>query len=341
MSAPPAPAAGAAPSTSTARPLPPASAMASMPATARAAGGAVRATLGPRRWHFQHGPIDLVVGADGEPGAIDASLADAWARFEPLLAELVAELPALKRPVGERCELAGPVARRMWAACAPYRPRFVTPMASVAGSVAQEIVACFARPGVERAWVNNGGDVALHLAPGARVMLAVCDDARRPVRAQVAARGVPPGNPNRAAHGAGREAAHGAGHETASIVVDASSRVRGVATSGWPGRSFSLGVADAVTVLADTAARADAAATMIANAVDCEHPAVLRRPARELKDDTDLGSTPVTVDVGPLPAACVEAALDAGAAFARECVEAGLAEQVRLWCQGRSRIVAR
>ena len=42
------------------------------------------------------------------------------------------------------------------------------------------------------------------------------------------------------------------------------SPVRGVATSGWRGRSHSLGIADSVTVLAATAAMADAAATVIA-----------------------------------------------------------------------------
>ena len=66
--------------------------------------------------------------------------------------------------------------------------------------------------------------------------------------------------------------------------------MRGVATSGWRGRSFSLGIADAVTVLAATAAAADAAATIIANAVDLPgHPAIARRPASELEDDSDLG----------------------------------------------------
>ena len=37
--------------------------------------------------------------------------------------------------------------------------------------------------------------------------------------------------------------------------------VGGVATSGWPGRSHSLGLAEAGTVLADTAAAADVADT--------------------------------------------------------------------------------
>jgi uncharacterized protein len=66
--------------------------------------------------------------------------------------------------------------------------------------------------------------------------------------------------------------------------------VRGIATSGRHGRSLSLGIADSVTVLAATAAAADAAATLIANAVDLPgHAAVRRAPACSLDPDSDLG----------------------------------------------------
>ena len=280
---------------------------------------AARAVLGPGRWHFQHGPIDLVIGATGSADAVAQSLEHAWSRFAGLLAELVAELPWLRAPVDARsCALAGPVARRMWSACAPFAAQYITPMAAVAGSVAQEIAASFERDGVERAWINNGGDIALRLAPGASARIAVCSDPRP----------VDVGRPQPAPHALADR-----------IVVAADSPVRGVATSGWRGRSFSLGIADAVTVLAPTAAQADAAATMIANAVDCDDPAVERRPACDIKDDTDLGSRPVTVAVGPLPQACVQAALDRGESYARELVARGLAVSALLSLQGRSRIV--
>jgi hypothetical protein len=284
------------------------------------------AILGPRRWHFQHGPIDLVIGADGEAAALRDALAQAWERFGEVLAELVAELHELRRPVDGRCRLEGPVARRMWAACEPFAPAFVTPMAAVAGSVAQEIAASFARPGVARAWVNNGGDIALHLAPGARVEVAVCADLEQATAALAAAACAPP-----------RAAARVLPDR---VTVDAGGPVRGVATSGWRGRSQSLGIADAVTVLAPTAAQADAAATLIANAVDCDHPAVERRPACELRDDTDLGERLVTVAVGALPAQAVDAALERGAAFAESLAARGLVVQAMLSLQGRSRIVA-
>ncbi|MFL6693749.1 MAG: UPF0280 family protein, partial [Ramlibacter sp.] len=51
------------------------------------------------RWHFQHGPIDIVIGADGDVRAVEAAHEAAWERFTTVLEELVAELPHLRRQV--------------------------------------------------------------------------------------------------------------------------------------------------------------------------------------------------------------------------------------------------
>src|SRR5690606_33303403 len=100
--------------------------------------------------------------------------------------------------------------------------------------------------------------------------------------------------------------------------------VGGVATSGARGRSFSLGIADSVTVLAADAATADVAATLIANAVDVDHPAIERLPASALDPDSDLGDRLVTVSVGALPRAAVLAALEAGRRRAADYLARGL-----------------
>ncbi len=153
----------------------------------------------------------------------------------------------------------------------PHRQRYITPMAAVAGAVADEVLeAMLAGRELARAYVNDGGDIAIHLTPGERL------------RAGLVA------NPD-------------ALHLDGTVELDHAMPVRGLATSGWRGRSFSLGIADAVTALAASAAAADAAATMIANAVDCDHPAIERSPANLLREDTDLGDLPVTVAVGALP----------------------------------------
>jgi uncharacterized protein len=277
---------------------------------------AARTLLPDGRWHFQHGPMDIVIGAEGEASVVAEAHEAAWRRFAPLLDELVAELPQLRtslRPIDHDCPLSGAVARRMWQACHPYRDAYITPMAAVAGSVAEELIACYRRDGVTRAWINNGGDIALHLAPRHSVSIGLYADMAR-FDAKQARDGI---------------------DLDGRFTVTAALPVRGVATSGWRGRSFSLGIADSVTVLARTAAAADAAATVIANAVDADDPRIVRRPACELKDDTDLGDIPVTVDVPFLGQATVETALRSGARRARELRAAGLVWSAALVCQGR------
>ena len=143
---------------------------------------ATRTRVSDGRWHFQHGPIDIIVGAEGSVAALEAAHEAAWQRFQPVLDELVRELPLLRLPVGGRCPLQGRIARRMWQACQPYSASYITPMAAVAGAVAEELVGCYDRAGVERAWINNGGDIALYLAPSQSVRVGLYADlARTPV----------------------------------------------------------------------------------------------------------------------------------------------------------------
>lgn len=276
---------------------------------------ATRTRLDAQRWHWQHGPIDIVASAEGEADAVALAHEAAWQRLQPLLSTLVAELPLLRQPVSEGAAnpLRGAVARAMWRACEPHaQGGFITPMAAVAGSVAQTLIGAYERPGIRRAWLNNGGDIALHLASGAAVRVGVYGDLARRFRADASALAL-----------------------DGSFEVTADMPVRGVATSGWRGRSLSLGIADSVTVLAATAAMADAAATVIANAVNAEHPAIVRRPARELRDDSDLGARLATQHVPHLPASVVRSALHAGAAAGRTCQQNGLAWAVFMVCQGQ------
>jgi uncharacterized protein len=277
--------------------------------------GPVRIALDDARWHFQHGPIDLVLEAWGEGSAVRAAYELAWRRFEGLLEELVAELPALRSPADERVAVTGLVARRMVAACRPFRNVFITPMAAVAGAVADEIMAAMVSvAGVERAYVNNGGDIALHVGPGAKLRVGIAAD---------------PGRAMRHGHGFALDG---------SFEVDACLPVRGVATSGWRGRSWSLGVADSVTVLAHGAAAADGAATLIANAVDVEDPAIARAAASDVDDNTDLGGRLVTTGVGRLPEEAIVVALDRGASVAADFVERGLIWCALLTLQGMHRV---
>jgi len=245
-----------------------------------------------QRLHLQHGPIDLIISADGDR---HAAYHAATTRFQTILQELVDELPLLRSALDITTPAPqGAVARRMHRAAHPFcSDTFLTPMAAVAGSVADEVLAAMcAQADMHRAYVNNGGDIALHLAPGAQFRTAMMDHT---------------------------------GNDLGQITIKHSDPVRGIASSGRHGRSFSLGVADSVTVLAQSAARADAAATLIANAVDLPgHPAIKRQPANTLTDDSDLGTRPVVTHCAPLTPREVEQALSAGLATAEDDRQRGL-----------------
>src|SRR5690348_11352255 len=120
--------------------------------------GAQRTLLADGRLHLNHGPIDLIIEAFGTGAEMAAAYEQAWARFPFVLPELTAELKTLRQPIAEAMpSLSGPIARRMAAAVWPYRAQFITPMAAVAGAVAEEILAALvAGRSLRKAYVNNG-----------------------------------------------------------------------------------------------------------------------------------------------------------------------------------------
>ncbi len=263
-----------------------------------------------RRLHLHDGPIDLIVETFGAPDEVRASYRAATGRFVTILDELCSELLLLRLPATMNGPTPkGVVARRLVAAVEPYATwTFITPMAAVAGAVAEEILEAMTRAAIlRRAYVNDGGDIALHISTGNQFVVGMVERPDRP-------------------------SLFGA------VTLDAAQPVRGIATSGWRGRSFSLGIADAVTVLADRAAMADAAATIIANAVDLPgHPAIVRVPARDIDPDSDLSGRLVTTDVGQLSANEIAEALDSGVVKARSLLSRRLirAAALRLGCETR------
>lgn len=255
-----------------------------------------------RRLHLHHGPIDLIIEAFGSASEVAAAYRQAEVRFAGILDELVEELQLLRRPLGpELPAFTGKVASAMCHAAAPHRQTFLTPMIAVAGAVADEVLAAMIRDReLERAYVNNGGDVAFHLASGSQLTTAIF----------------------------GTEA---------KVTLHSTSPSRGLATSGWRGRSWSLGIADAVTVLAETAATADVAATLIANAVDLPgHDAIERAPAVSLDPNCELGERLVTVGVAPLTRGEARAALYGGQVAAEALRQRGFIHGAALFLEGES-----
>ncbi|HET7106373.1 MAG TPA: UPF0280 family protein [Candidatus Acidoferrum sp.] len=265
-----------------------------------------------RRLHLHDGPIDLIIEADGSAKAVSAAYEAAARRFVSILDELCAELKLLrayakndaKRPCGM-------IAQRMFAAVEPYCEEcFITPMAAVAGSVAEAILdSITSTPTLDRAYVNNGGDIALHLADSQSYKIGMVERPDRP-------------------------SLFGA------VEITSADPVRGIATSGWRGRSFSLGIADAVTVLADCSSAADAAATVIANAVDLPvHPGITRVPACEIAPDSDLGELLVTRGVPPFSQTEIDEALENGLRTASALRERGLIHSAALCLQKSVRVL--
>jgi len=267
--------------------------------------GPQAALLADGRLHLQHGPIDMVIAAWGPDR--ERAFGQAVRRFQTILTELVDELDGLRqvlpRVPGGAPLFQGPTARRMARAVRPHKG-FITPMAAVAGAVADEVLFAMTEgTDLRRAYVNNGGDIAVHLAPGASLCAALFESACHALLS----------------------------HERP---------VRGIATSGRGGRSHSLGIADAVSVVAATAAEADAAATLIANAVDLPgHPGIRRCPARDLSPDSDLGQRLVVTGLSGLTHTDIQTALAAGMRVAEDMCRRGLVSGALLHLLGDSAVV--
>ena len=273
--------------------------------------------MADNRLHLQHGPIDIIAHVDAPEEVRKRLYTSASNRFSTVLVELVAEMDLLKQPwSADLPDPKGGIAQKM---CFAVRGSdiFVTPMAAVAGAVADEVLEAMLYEAknpdpcleeIQRMYVNNGGDIAFWLNAGESFSIGVVDNP-----------GIPELN--------------------ARVSLAYESPVRGIATSGWRGRSQSLGIADAVTVLAGSAATADAAATLIANDVNVYYPGILKRPASEVKDESDLGMLPVTVDVPPLPVDQISEALKRGAQTAGNFIRTGKIEAAYLSLQKQTLVV--
>ena len=284
---------------------------------------------GPQAWllnsesrlHLQHGPIDLIIDAVGSSTEVGLAYKQATLAFKHILDCLAAQLPLLRSNYSASSHSAfiGPVANRMQKAVQPLLAFNVTPMIAVAGAVADHVLSqMIVNRTLERALVNNGGDIAVFMSEGASVKVGICTD---------------PEIHNHHTNSA-RQA------NKSIITLAPAQGVGGVATSGWQGRSHSLGIADAVTVLADSAACADAAATLIANAVDIPGSTkVIRTPAKTLEADSDLRERLVTIMVTPLDIDEKNRALLAGEKRAQKLISSTGVRACFIHLQGESRVI--
>jgi len=263
--------------------------------------GSILVQCGPMRMF-----IEAQVGMVKQPDLSRAAGKEAISFLE----RIAAGLAALKVPAVET-DLSGadPLVETMWRAALAMDSEDLTPMAAVAGTIADATADYLERRGMTRVVVNNGGDIAFRLKGDGLLSIGIREKIEET-------------------------------HVGAKVTVEAGMNLGGAATSGLGGRSLTRGVADAATVLAKTAALADAAATTIANATYVESPEVERVPANKLDTGSDLGGLMVTARVGRLRNEEIERALDLGIAKAQKLVDSGAVFGACVAAQGRMRATA-
>ncbi|MDH5695594.1 MAG: UPF0280 family protein [Dehalococcoidia bacterium] len=208
-----------------------------------------------------------------------------------ILEQLAAFLPVIRRKsVTLRPESDYPeVVREMILATQAVEASDFTPLAAVAGTTADMVADYLLKTDATRIVVDNGGDISIRLREGEEIKVGLCLDLSR------------------------REI------DYALPVEDDC----GICTSGIGGRSFTLGVANAVIVLAGRASVADAAASYLGNKTTLDSPNVERDWAERIYPDTDIPGKRVTVSVGTLSEAEIQQALGSGQKEALRLINSG------------------
>jgi ApbE superfamily uncharacterized protein (UPF0280 family) len=165
-----------------------------------------------------------------------------------------------------------------------------TPLAAVAGATSDMVADYLLKTKATKIIVNNGGDIAIRLREGHSAIVGLRLNLTRP-------------------------------DFNYNVLIE---RDCGICTSGIGGRSFTLGVADGVTVVAHQAAIADAAATFLGNRTVVTSPKVKRVLAESIYPDTDLVGVEVTHSVGALSDEEIDTAMNMGKAEALRLMESSL-----------------
>ena len=186
----------------------------------------------------------------------------------------------------------------------------LTPLAAVAGTISDLVADRLFSQGMSKVIVNNGGDIAIRMMPEEGVKVGVRLDVSTP----------------RISH---------------YLEIQGSMGIGGVTTSGFGGRSFTKGVAQAVVALGSTASLADAASTSLANATQTNSLQVEMTMADEIYPDTDLTGEMVTQALGELTPQEIEDALSHGMAKAQRYIDMGVilgavicVQERTIWSQG-------
>jgi ApbE superfamily uncharacterized protein (UPF0280 family) len=197
---------------------------------------------------------------------------------------------------------------RMISSVKAIRDQTMTPKASVAGAISDEVAdLMFADEDVTMVIVNNGGDIAILLRGRETATVGIITDLSK------------------------KEITH-------KLLVESGRDIGGVATSGFGGRSFTKGIASAAVVVSSTASVADAAATLLGNTINVDDPEIERQLAEEIYSGTDISGHMVTTKVGNLSQDKIKEALEKGLIKARELQHSGMILGALLALKGEIKI---
>ena len=237
------------------------------------------------RLYLEYGPTNLVVEAfHKDKQKIYNYIIE---NIGEMLSQLSLELAKLRENTKENTRFKSEIAKKMNDSTKIFLPRFITPLASVAGAISEILLdKVLSKFNLKKIYINNGGDVAIFLKKKQTLKLLVATT------------------------------------NNFLITLEGDGCKYGVATSGWKGRSFSMGIADSVTTIARSSSIADAAATIIANDTNIEnHKNIKKQKANEIDEYSDLKNKLITTSVGELSENDIKQALKKGTITAKKLIE--------------------
>jgi len=256
---------------------------------------------------LDYGPMRIIIRVS-EKGKSIVHLAKEGAQLAmKILEDLANFLPILKKRSLELevDENFPEVVRRMIEATQKMEEADLTPMAAVAGTVSDVVADYIFDKGGTKVLVDNGGDIAIRLREEEVTKVGI----KTEIEAQ---------------------------RSTYLLSIDSTMGIGGVATSGWGGRSFTKGIAQAATAVAENASFADAAATLIGNSTNVDDPTIVRILAEKVYPDTDIAGQWVTLKVGNLSQEKVGKALGNGLLKGYSILQKGLIKGAFIALQGRA-----
>ena len=241
---------------------------------------------------IENGPTNIIAEAfSSEKKEIYNLICEYSSKF---LKDLSLEIEKLKKPTSQKNKFVSDIANTMFEATKLFLPNFVTPMASVAGSISELLLLkVLEKFKVNKIYINNGGDISLYISKNEKFNFSI------------------------------------SGKTVCVIEYSDIAGFGGIATSGWKGRSFSMGIADSVTVIAEKASVADAAATIIGNYIDLKNSnKVKKTAANNLYEETDLNDKLITVSVENLTENEIRQAMSKGRNISEHYISKNLIKSV-------------